>query len=407
MSRKSKTRRVLRWLATAVTGAAVALGAVLVVQSRSDGSSDPGSSNTTPTTAASPAVGWLAAVPFCVLFLQWTQKDKSITGTAQAADPRHHRSWSLPMRGTVNGSAVTIDVGAPGLCGSHGTRMTGTTTSDSLVVAFAQPRSTPLSVKFQKATAVDYNEARAATVAQIDPTGSLPAPKSLVSAVTSVAHHAVGPVGRGTATQPAKLSAPLLTNPDGRPRIIWVGAEYCSSCAAQRWPLVIALSRFGVFSRLGVTTSTALDGYPNTRSFSFYGSTYTSPYITFEPVELFTNIPWEQGFTPLDTITTEQQGLVDKFDQPPYVDPSSRGALPFIDFANKYSVAGDTFSPALLRGQSADAIAVALFDPTTSIAKGVLGSANAMTAAICKTTQNQPVNVCSDPAIQSIERQLG
>ena len=99
--------------------------------------------------------------------------------------------------------------------------------------------------------------------------------------------------------------------------------------------------------------------------------------------------------------------MVDKFDQPPYVDPSSRGALPFIDFANKYSVAGNTFSPAVLRSQSADAIAVALFDPSTNIAKGVLGSANAMTAAICKTTQDQPVNVCSDPVIQAIERQLG
>ena len=159
MSRKSRTRRVLRWLAAAVTGAAVALGAVLVVQSRSDGSSDPGSSNTTPTTAASPETGWLAAVPYCVLFLKWTQADKSITGTAQAADPRHHRSWSLPMRGSVNGSDVTIDVAKPGLCGSHGTRMTGTMTGDSLLVSFAQPRSTPVPVKFQKATAADFNEA--------------------------------------------------------------------------------------------------------------------------------------------------------------------------------------------------------------------------------------------------------
>ena len=33
---------------------------------------------------------------------------------------------------------------------------------------------------------------------------------------------------------------------------------------------------------------------------------------------------------------------MDKFDQPPYVDPSSRNALPFVDFANKYSITGVT-----------------------------------------------------------------
>jgi hypothetical protein len=407
MSGRTGTRRVMRSLVIAMTGAAIALGGVFVVQSRSGGASDAGSTGPTPTTLASSKVGWLAAVPSCVLFLRWTPAEKSIIGTAQAADPRHNLSWSLPMRGTVNGSTVTIDVGAPGLCASHGSRLAGTMTSDSLLLDFSQPHSTPLSVKFQKATVADFNAARAAARAQVDPTGSSPAPKSLVSAVTSVPHNVLSQVGRGNATQPGKLSAPLLANPDGRPRIVWIGAGYCSSCAAQRWPIVVALSRFGVFSNLGVTTSTALDGYPNTRSFSFYGSTYTSPYITFEAVELFTNIPWGKGFTPLATLTAEQQRLMDKFDQPPYVDPSSRGALPFVDFANKYSIAGDTFSPSVLRSENADSIAVALFDPTTSIAKGILGSANEMTAAICKTTEDQPINVCSDPVVQTIEGQLG
>ena len=324
MSKPSKTRRILRSLMVAVIGGAIALGGVFVVQSRSGGASDTGSQTSTPTTVAAPKVGWLAAVPYCILFLRWTEAQRSITGTAQAADSRHRLSWSLPIRGSVNGSGITIDVGAPGLCGSHGTRLTGTVSSDALLLEFAQPHSTPLSVKFQKGTVADFNEARAAARAQVDPTGAAPAPKSLVSAVTSIPRNVLSQVGRGNATQPAKLSAPPLTNPDGRPRIVWVGAEYCSSCAAERWPMVVALSRFGVFSNLRVTTSTALDGYPNTRSFSFYGSTYTSPYITFEAVELFTNIPWGAGFTPLDAITPEQRALVDKFDKPPYVDPSSR-----------------------------------------------------------------------------------
>ena len=409
MSGKSRTRRTLRSLVIAAAGAAVALAGVLVVRSRSSGATDVPSPRATPTTVAAPdpRVGWLAAVPFCVVFLRWTQTDQSIDGTAQAADPRHHRSWSLPIHGSVDGSHVDVEVGAPGLCGSRGTRMTGTVSSDSLSLDFEQPLSTTGPITFQKAGLFDFNLARAAARAHRNSTGSATAPTSLVSAVTSVPHRVFSQVGRGNATQPAKLAAPLLANPDGRPRIVWIGGEYCASCASARWPLVVALSRFGTFTDLRVTTSTALDGNPNTRSFSFYGSTYTSPYITFEAVEQFTNIPVGTGYTRLDTMTPDQQQLFDKFDKPPYVDPSSRGSLPFVDFANQYSIVGAPFSPAVLRGLNADSIAVALFDPTTDVAKGVIGSANEITAAICKITQDQPIDVCSDGVVQAIEGQLG
>jgi len=397
----------VRALVIAAVGAAVALSAVFVWDSNSSGS-DPGSAPP-PSVSTESSVGWLGAVPFCVLFLRWTEDHGSLTGVAQAVDTRSDTSkrlsWTLPIHGSIKGSDVKIEVPAPGLCISHGRSFSGSSSGDSMLLQFGQPNSAPLSVTFQKAGVADFDAASAARTAATS--ASLPAPPSLLSSLAEIPAAVFAHVGRGTATQPAKLSSSLLTGSDGRPRVVWIGAEYCSSCAAVRWPLVIAFDRFGSFTGLRVTTSTALDGYPNTQSFSFFGATYTSPYFTFEAVEQFSNIPAGSGFVPLTAPTPEQQALMDKFDQPPYVDPSNRKALPFVDFANNYSITGVTFSPAILRGLTANDIAIALFDPKTPVAKAVIGSANEITAALCVLTDGQPINICSDPVVKTIQRQLG
>ena len=54
------------------------------------------------------------------------------------------------------------------------------------------------------------------------------------------------------------------------PRIIYVGADFCPFCAAERWALVIALSKFGTFNVLHYMTSSASDVYPSTPTFTFY-----------------------------------------------------------------------------------------------------------------------------------------
>ena len=81
---------------------------------------------------------------------------------------------------------------------------------------------------------------------------------------------------------PASSPGRTLTS-DGKPRIVYLGAEYCPYCATERWAMVNALSRFGTFKNLKITTSSATDVDANTPTFSFYGSTFTSPYIKFEP----------------------------------------------------------------------------------------------------------------------------
>ena len=75
----------------------------------------------------------------------------------------------------------------------------------------------------------------------------------------------------------------------GKPEVLYMGAEYCPFCAAQRWAMVNALSRFGTFTGLTTTHSSSTDADPNTPTWTFYKSTYKSNYINFTSVEETTN----------------------------------------------------------------------------------------------------------------------
>jgi hypothetical protein len=226
-----------------------------------------------------------------------------------------------------------------------------------------------------------------------------PAPAGLVSKVTGVPTDAITQVGRGGVPLPKKLPGPLLTK-DGKPRIVYIGAEYCPFCAAERWAMVNAFSRFGTFENLQTATSAGPpESFPNTSTFSFYKSTYTSSYIGFEPVETQTN-----QREPLETPTAEQAALLAKWDKPPY--ETQAGAIPFIDFADTYLIVGASYDPGVLANKTWDEIAAAMQDPSSDIAKGAVGTANVMTAAICALTNDKPANVCTNPEIQKIEADL-
>lgn len=231
------------------------------------------------------------------------------------------------------------------------------------------------------------------------------APASLVAKTTSVPASVFDAVGTGTATgAPKPVKAPALSE-NGKPEILYMGAEYCPYCATERWPMVIALSRFGTFSNLETTHSSPNDVYPNTQTFSFHDASYSSPWISFTGKELQSNQQQGDGYAPLDTPTPEQQQILDTYDRAPYIGNSSAssGGIPFIDFGGKFVSGGASYDPSVLQGKTADEIAAALHDPTSDIARGAIGTANTFTAAICSLTHNQPTAVCTSPAITKIE----
>jgi hypothetical protein len=238
---------------------------------------------------------------------------------------------------------------------------------------------------------------------------SLASPE-LMAKITSLEPSVFEAVGEGTASklpQPLPTGTPALTS-NGLPEILFVGAEYCPYCATERWPMVIALSRFGTFTNLGVTTSSSTDVYPSTATFAFHGSTYSSKYIVFTPVEETTNQPdGAGGYVKLDTPTAAQQALIDTYDAPPYVAASSKGSIPFIYFGGQFLITGSTYDPGVLQGKTQDQIASDLSNSSSDISKGAIGAANSITAAICTMTNNQPSSVCNTSMIKGLQAKIG
>ena len=239
------------------------------------------------------------------------------------------------------------------------------------------------------------------------PTGAALA--SVVSTVTSVPASALDTVGDGSGAvtgKPTSISGSALTA-NGKPEMLYVGAEYCPYCAAERWAMIVALSRFGTFSGLATVHSAAANGAgqaepdPNTPTWTFANAKYTSQYLTFSSVEEQTNIPDKTTgtYTTLQTPTKAQEALLTKYDS------TGGGAIPFVDFGNKYMISGVSYDPGVLAGLSWATVASDLSNPSSPVAKAVDGTANYITAAICKLTNNQPASACTS-TVKSLESQI-
>jgi len=254
--------------------------------------------------------------------------------------------------------------------------------------------------------------AKAAGLGSDDPgtdstTSAQPAAASaaVVKAVTAVPATVLDEVGPGgVQAVPRMVDAPVLTA-DGKPKVLYVGAEYCPFCAAQRWPVVVALSRFGTWTGLGQTTSASDDVYPDTATLSFHGATYTSDYLSFTGVETSGRTKVNGQYALLDTLSAADQKTFATYNQPPYINGSA-GGIPFLDLGGSYLSAGASLDPQLLAGKSNRQIAAALSDPASPIAQAVDGSANVITAALCEVTGQQPTRVCSAPGVTAAAKTL-
>jgi hypothetical protein len=141
--------------------------------------------------------------------------------------------------------------------------------------------------------------------------------------------------------------------------------------------------------------------FPNTATWTFAHTTFASQFLTFTPVETYTNVPDPAtGFyKPLQTPTAEQQALLTKYDS------ANGGAIPFIDYGNKFLTVGASYDPAVLAGLTWNQIAADLHNSGSPVAAGVLGTANYITAAICGLTNDQPASACT-PVVKSLQAKI-
>jgi hypothetical protein len=240
------------------------------------------------------------------------------------------------------------------------------------------------------------------------------APPAVVHDVTTIptsVYNTVGvtfPSAAQPVSAPIKLSGQAPLTLEGKsPAMLYYGAEYCPYCAAERWSVVAALSRFGTWSGLKTTASSHTDVYAETHTFSFHGATYTSPYLTLATVEQYSNVPLASGgYTILENPTKEEQAVIDAGQK--YIPNATPGSIgfPFINIGNVAIISGATYNPGILSGLSWSDIAGGLDDPTNPVTQSIVGTANYITAAVCKSTKQAPASVCMSPGVKAADKSL-
>ena len=225
--------------------------------------------------------------------------------------------------------------------------------------------------------------------------------QQVITQVTNVSPAVLNAVGAGTASNvPKAATNPTALTSEGKPLVLYVGGEFCPYCAATRWGVVVALSRFGTFTGLGQTSSSSSDVYPDTATLTFHGSSYTSTYVAFKGYELS-----DRNHQTLDVPPAADSAIFEKYDSPPYVPQA--GSIPFVDIGGKYFLYGSAYDPQTLHGLSHEQIAGALSDPASPVTQAIGGEANIVTAAICQTTAQQPADVCTSAGVKAAATKLG
>jgi len=151
--------------------------------------------------------------------------------------------------------------------------------------------------------------------------------------------------------------------------------------------MYVALSKFGTFSpNPGKIHSATQDG--NIPTFTFYGTSYTSPYFAFTPVEVSTNYLAANGnYAPLETPTQAQATLWQN---------ANGGSFPYLNFGGKSQLTEAQFSSASMQNLTFDTVAAQVGDNTTTNGANIGAAASQLIKTICTDmTHNQPAAVCS------------
>lgn len=197
--------------------------------------------------------------------------------------------------------------------------------------------------------------------------------------------------------------APAATR-EGKPQVLYVGAEYCPYCAGLRWSTAVALGRFGQWTSLTESKSIQEADLDPLSTVSFsqqnHGAAYASETLTFNGYETTTSEQRNGQFVKLDRLEGQDDATFKKYDFPPYVEGQG-GSIPFLSIGGKTFQSGGIFDVRVLEGKSTQQIATALKDPQDETTKQILSGANVITAAICEQTGNKPADVCSSAPVKA------
>lgn len=237
----------------------------------------------------------------------------------------------------------------------------------------------------------------------------VPTPSTVVEQVSHVPASVFDAVGGQVTAKPTPLTPPRVLSGqprllvDGKPEVLFVGADYCPFCAAERWSLVVALSRFGRFTGLHDAQSAGSSVFSSIQTFSFTGTGFESPYLSFVGVELYSDeLEPDGNFARTATLTPAEGALVQR-----YGGGRPGVPIPFVDIGNRMVATTSPFTPGLLTRQSQSALVASLDQPDQLTGQAIVAGANQLTVGLCLATGQQPSAVCRSKGVRSAASALG
>ncbi len=351
----------------------------------------PGSAEVLPVTVVSPRASSLRFI--------YTPSGPMTAGAVTIGVPR---GWTAPTltnttasTGTVSIVGTTIKVSGVTLSGSQltvtygagGRTVTPTSTGgyDTFTVSASPTASGTPSAISSSPTVFVYEKAPPAVFKDLTTV-----PLAVFNKIGVTSHHVAVSPPTVDRHQPA-----FTSRVNGRkvPASFYWGAEYCPFCAATRWGVIVALARFGHFNQLYEMSSSPTDYAPNTPSFTFHLSSYSSPYLTFTGYEV------EGPFGQLLARTPRAiQALVQKY--------NAMQSFPFMDVANLTFITQSAFDPLALAGRDRNEIANHLKVPSNPDTQAIIATANYLTAGICASDGEKPASVCKTAGVLVADRAL-
>ncbi len=229
---------------------------------------------------------------------------------------------------------------------------------------------------------------------------SLALPKSVYDAVgvSSPANPVLAPRPAGSGNSPLWLAT--VGDRPPQPVVFFYGAEFAPYAAVQRWPLILALSRFGTFGQLGLMQSSPTTAFAGVSTFTFWKVQYSSKYLILESVERYSSLdPTGARYLNLETPDARQAAAVASYG-------ASANTFALLDVANRYVLNGASFTPSVLGGLSQSQIAGDLTTPSSPLTQAVLTAANEITATICAVDGDKPGAVCESRGVLAADQEL-
>jgi len=198
-------------------------------------------------------------------------------------------------------------------------------------------------------------------------------------------------------TRPTKVLGKFVqvseepTKRNGKLFVLFMGAEYCPFCAAERWAIVRALQKFGQWNGLKQTMSAARDEpFLNLPTYDFTEAIYTSSHVEFMARELK-----DREFKPLQRLLKPEEKLVDKYNR--------EKEIPFVLVGGRFMQIGAGFSPKILIGHTFRQTETELKKIESEIRKTIDAEGNIIAALLCSA--GLPPEVCKETGVAELVTQ--